>query len=58
MLPSMTGVLYLGYIFGAAVSGVWVYRDAEKCGRAHARSIALSTMVLFPIGLLVYVLSR
>jgi hypothetical protein len=54
----MTGVLYLGYISGAAVSGVWAYRDAEKRGRAHARSVALGTMVLFPIGLLVYVLSR
>ena len=54
----MTGALYIGYMIGAAVSGVWVYRDAERRGRPHARSIALATMLLFPFGLLFYVLSR
>jgi hypothetical protein len=50
--------LYFVYLAGAAMSGAWVYRDAKKRGRANPRSLALGTVVVFPIGLLVYILSR
>ncbi len=53
-----TIVLYFGYLVGAAVSSFWVYRDAQKRGHAHARSVALGTAALFPVGILFYVLSR
>lgn len=51
-------VYYFVYLAGAALSGAWVYRDAQKHGRGHPRSIALGTAVLFPVGLLFYILSR
>jgi hypothetical protein len=51
-------VVYFLYLAGAAGSGYWVYRDAQKHGHGHPRSIALGTAVLFPVGLLFYILSR
>ena len=53
-----TIVLYFAYLFGAAASSAWVYRDARERGHAHPRSLALGTAVLFPVGILFYVLSR
>ncbi len=53
-----TIVLYFAYLVGAAASGAWVYRDAQKHGHGHPRSIALGTTVLFPVGILLYILSR
>ena len=51
-------VLYFIYLAGAAASGVWVYLDAKKREHANPRSLALATAVLFPVGLLFYILSR
>ena len=51
-------VTYFAYLLGAAGSSYWVYRDATKRGRSHARPIALVAAVFFPVGLLFYVLSR
>ena len=51
-------VIYVVYLGGAAASGVWVYRDAQKHGHGHPRSVAAGTAVLFPVGLLLYILSR
>ncbi len=51
-------VYYFAYLVGAAGSSYWVYRDAQKHGRGHPRSIALGTAVLFPVGILFYVVSR
>ncbi len=53
-----TVVLYFGYLIGAAGSAVWVYRDAKKHDHGHPRAIALGSAVLFPVGLLLYILSR
>ena len=53
-----TLIVYFGYLFGAAGSGYWVYRDAQKHGHGHPRSVALGSAVLFPVGLLFYILSR
>ena len=50
--------LYFIYLAGAAASGVWVYLDAKKREHANPRSLALGTAVLFPVGLLFYILSR
>ena len=49
---------YAGYLIGVAGSSVWMYRDAKKRGNENARALALAMSVLFPIGLLYYVLSR
>ena len=49
---------YLIYLVGAAGSSVWIYRDACKHDRANPRAITLAAAVFFPVGLLVYVLSR
>ena len=51
-------VPYFAYLAGAAASGAWVYRDAQKHGHGHPRSVAAGTAVLFPVGLLIYILSR
>ncbi len=51
-------ITYFLYLVGAAASGAWVYWDAEKREHAHPRAVALGTTVLFPFGLLFYVLSR
>ena len=51
-------VLYFAYLVGAAGSAVWVYRDAKKHGHGHPRAMALGTAVLFPVGVLLYILSR
>ena len=53
-----TVVFYFAYLAGAAGSGAWVYRDAQKRGREHPRSLALGAVVLFPVGVLFYILSR
>lgn len=53
-----TIVLYFAYLVAAAASGAWVYRDAKKHGHGHPRSVALGTTVLFPVGILFYILSR
>ncbi len=53
-----TMILYFAYLVGVAGSAAWVYRDAQKHGHGHPRSIALGTAVLFPVGILVYILSR
>ena len=49
---------YFAYLAGAAGSGAWVYRDAQKHGHGHPRSIAAGAAMLFPVGLLLYILSR
>jgi hypothetical protein len=49
---------YFAYLAGAAASGAWVYRDAQKHGHGHPRSVAAGTAALFPVGLLLYILSR
>ncbi len=51
-------ILYFAYLVGVAGSSAWVYRDAQKHGHAHPRAIALGTAVLFPVGILFYILSR
>ena len=51
-------LLYAGYLIGVAGSAVWIYRDAKKLGNENARAMALAMSVLFPIGLMYYVLSR
>ena len=51
-------VLYFAYLAGAAGSSFWVYTDAQKRGHGHPRSVALGTAVLFPVGVLFYILSR
>ena len=53
-----TIVYYFVYLVAAAGSSYRVYRDAKKHSREYPRSIALGTAVLFPVGLLFYVLSR
>lgn len=53
-----TLAVYFAYLAGAAGSSFWVYRDAKKRGHGQPRSLALGTAVLFPVGLLFYVLSR
>ena len=53
-----TVVLYFAYLVGAAASGAWVYQDAQKRGHEHPRSLALGAVVLFPVGILFYILSR
>ena len=49
---------YAFYLIGAAGSSVWVYRDATKREHASPRGITAAAAVFFPIGLLIYVLSR
>jgi hypothetical protein len=51
-------VVYFLYLAGVAGSAVWVYRDAQKHGHGHPRAVALGTALFFPVGLLVYILSR
>ena len=51
-------VTYFAYLLGAAGPSCWVYHDATKRGRSHARRIALVTAVFFSVELLFYVLSR
>ena len=51
-------ISYFAYLAGAAGSAFWVYRDAKKHGREHPRALALGTGLLFPVGLLIYILSR
>ncbi len=51
-------VYYFAYLIGAAGSSYWVYRDAQKHGHTSPRSIALGAAVLFPVGLLFYIVSR
>ncbi len=53
-----TIVLYFVYLAGAAGSSVWVYSDAKKRGLGRPRSLAFGTALLFPVGVLFYVLSR
>lgn len=53
-----TMILYFAYLAGVAGSAAWVYRDAKKHGHGHPRSVALGTAVLFPVGILFYILSR
>ncbi len=53
-----TIVYYFAYLVGAAGSSFWVYRDAQKHGHGNPRSIALGTAVLFPVGILFYIVSR
>jgi hypothetical protein len=49
---------YVLYLVGAAGSSVWIYRDATKREHASPRGVTLAAAVFFPIGLLIYVLSR
>lgn len=51
-------VAYFGYLLGAVGSSFWVYRDAKRRGLAHARALTMALAILFPVGLLGYVLSR
>ena len=51
-------ILYFAYLAGVAGSAAWVYRDAKKHGHGHPRSVALGTAVLFPVGILFYIMSR
>ncbi len=53
-----TILVYVGYLAGAAASGAWVYLDAKKHEHVYPRSVALGTAVLFPVGLLFYIMSR
>ena len=53
-----TIILYFVYLVGVAGSAAWVYRDAQKHGHGHTSSVALGTAVLFPVGILFYILSR
>jgi hypothetical protein len=50
--------LYLVYLAGAAASGAWVYLDAKERERANPGLWGWGSAVLFPIGVLFYVLSR
>jgi len=49
---------YALYLIGAAGSSVWVYRDAQKNDHVSPRAITFAAAVFFPVGLLVYILSR
>ena len=53
-----SAILYLLYPACVLGSAVWVYRDAQRQGFARPRLVALGVSVFFPIGILVYVLSR
>lgn len=51
-------VAYSIYLAGAVASSAWVYLDAKKHDHAHPRWVAFGTAVLFPFGLLFYIMSR
>ena len=59
-MDDLTGwyLTYVGYLVGAVGSSFWMYRDAKRRGLPQARAITAAAAMFFPVGLLVYILSR